>query len=617
MHLFLKTFYSCCLLIAIAKSATAQDSYRYTVDLTRVDNDQLNVELLVPALSGASTDFYFPRIVPGTYMNSNYGRFVQDLKAFDRSGKAIAVKRTDDNSWKISKASSLHKITYKVEDSWDSKLDKKPYSMAGTSFEEGKNFVLNTCGIFGYFEEKRNLPFDLSFTKPTGFYAATGLVPSETTNTSDRFRAANTDELYDSPIMFSLPDTTSLKVGETDVLIAVYSPKKLMTSAYLAQGLSKLLQATKNYLGGKLPVKKYAFIYYFNGEQARLTSAGAWEHSYSSFYSMPELPVEQLGQTMIDISSHEFFHIVTPLTISSREIKEFNFNKTVLSRHLWLYEGSTEYDSHYVQVWSGLITADDFLKRLEDKIFSSRTQYRDSLSFTDLSLDAAGKYADQYNNVYEKGALISACLDLLLLQQSNGQYALRNLKHDLGVKYGKDKYFMDEDLFNEIEKLSWPAIKAFLLRYVQGNNPIPYEEYFALAGIDYIAKETTNVFTLGAREFGRNDKLEVSLKDESTFDELGQGLGYKPGDVIWKFNGKEISTANFVTERAAYLGGLKEADLIKVTVKRKEADGKEKIVELSTAAKKIPRTREHTLRWMSNPSPEQTALKNKWLNGCK
>lgn len=618
MRIFSKLLFLFPVLMMIGHSASAQDAYRYNIDLTKVEDDKIAVELLVPALSGNEANFYFPRIVPGTYMNSNYGRFVQDLKAFDKAGKAITVKRMDDNSWKISNASSLYKITYKVEDSWDSKLDKLPYTMAGTSFEAGKNFVLNTCGVFGFFEEKRNSSFDLQFKKPAGFYAATGLIPYKTDNTSDAFKAGNADELYDSPIMFSLPDTTNVKVGETDVLIAVYSPKKLLSSAYLAKGLSKLLLATKDYLGGKLPVKKYAFIYYFNGEQLPMATNGAWEHSYSSFYCMPELPVEQIGQTMIDISSHEFFHIVTPLTISSKEIKEFNFNKTILSKHLWLYEGSTEYDSHYVQLWGGLITPDEFLERLEEKIKNSRSQYRDSLSFTEMSVEAAGKYADQYNNVYEKGALISACLDLLLLKRSGLQYSFRNLKHDLGVRYGKDKYFMDNELFDEIEKLTWPEIKQFMLTYVQGNSAIPYEEFFALAGVDYVAKETTDEFTLGASEFGRTAKLEVTLRDENTFNTVGLALGYKKGDVIWKLGGNEVNVVNFQKTREDYFASLKEGDNLNVTVKRKDGSGKETIVELSAAAKKLPRTREHILRWSSNPSTEQIALKNKWLNiNCK
>ncbi|RYD69554.1 MAG: peptidase M61, partial [Sphingobacteriales bacterium] len=348
------------------------------------------------------------------------------------------------------------------------------------------------------------------------------------------------------------------------------------------------------------------------------SSAGAWEHSYSSFYSMPELPVDVLGQTMIDISSHEFFHIVTPLTISSKEIKEFNFNKTVLSKHLWLYEGSTEYDSHHAQVWGGLISPDEFLERLADKIKSSRTQYDDALAFTELSKESAGTHAKQYNNVYEKGALISACLDILLLEKSGLQYGFKNLKHDLGVKYGADKYFLDNDLFNEIEKLTWPEIKTFMLTYVQGSKPIPYEEYFGKAGVEYLAKETTNEFTLGASEFGRGETGEVTLMEESTFNSVGLALGYKKGDEIWKINDKEVSVTNFLKIREEYFASLKETDTMKVTVKRKDTNGKETILDLSVPAKKMPRTGEHILRWKTNATTEQIALKNKWLNiNCK
>src|SRR5205085_10703914 len=115
------------------------------------------------------------KIVPGTYMNSNYGKYAHDLQAFDRSGKSIAVKKAGDNSWDISSANNLYKITYNVEDTWDSDIKNKVYTMCGTSFEEAKNFVLNTCGIFGFFNELRNSSFDISFKKPANFYAATGL----------------------------------------------------------------------------------------------------------------------------------------------------------------------------------------------------------------------------------------------------------------------------------------------------------------------------------------------------------------------------------------------------------------------------------------------------------
>jgi predicted metalloprotease with PDZ domain len=44
---------------------------------------------------------------------------------------------------------------------------------------------------------------------------------------------------------------------------------------------------------------------------------------------------------MMDVT-HEFFHIVTPLSIHSKEIQDFDYNDK-MSEHLWMYEGVTEY----------------------------------------------------------------------------------------------------------------------------------------------------------------------------------------------------------------------------------------------------------------------------------
>src|SRR5690349_5457626 len=84
-----------------AFDGSAQDTYRYSVDLTKVTNDQLSVSLLTPSINKKEITYYFPRIVPGTYMNSNYGKYVHDLKAYDKSGSSLKVKQTGDNSWEI------------------------------------------------------------------------------------------------------------------------------------------------------------------------------------------------------------------------------------------------------------------------------------------------------------------------------------------------------------------------------------------------------------------------------------------------------------------------------------------------------------------------------------
>jgi predicted metalloprotease with PDZ domain len=595
----------------------AQNEYRYSVDLTKVQDDQLSVELLCPSIAKKQTTFYLPKIVPGTYMNSNFGKYVHDLKAFDKSGKELPSNKKSDNSWEIKNANKLYKITYRVEDTWDSEIKNRVYSMAGTNFEAGKNFVINTPGVFGFFNELRKTGFRLTFTRPQNFYGATGLKPVSSNSTSDVFYCQNADELYDSPIMFSIPDTTSIKVGNAEVLIAVYAPKKQFTSKYLAANLEKLLIGTKDYLGGKLPVDKYAFIYYFNSEQKKMRETGAWEHSYSSFYSLDEHPQEEYIDEVIDMSAHEFFHIVTPLTISSKEVKEFNFNETNLSRHLWLYEGSTEYDAHHMQVWAGLRTPEQFLAELSKKINYSRTYFNDSLSFTELGKESAGKLNDQYVNIYMKGALILACLDIQLLQLSGGQYGFKNLKHDLGVKYGKDKYFEDAVLFDEIEKLTYPEIKQFLLTYVQGSIPIPYEKYFGLAGVKYIPKETSSAITLGGVTIvpDQEGKLKIGTKQ---LNEFGKKMGYQDGDELVSINGTAVDAGNAEQTLQQFTINTKEGDKVEVAVKRKNAAGEGTTVTLTAPAMKVEKVQTHILRFDSAATSDQLKVRDAWLNtACK
>ncbi|HEV7782475.1 MAG TPA: peptidase M61 [Chitinophagaceae bacterium] len=595
-------------------TANAQNSYRYSVDLNKVTNDQLTVELITPAIAKNEITFYFPKIVPGTYMNSNYGKYVHDLKAFDKNGKQLTVAQTGDNSWHITNATTIYRITYNAEDTWDSDIKNKVYTMCGTNFEAGKNFVINTPGLFGHFEDMKKLPYDISFTKPAGFYAATGLKAVSSTNTNDVFHCVNTDELYDSPIMFSLPDTATIKVGNTDVLVAIYSPHKMTSAKFLAEHMKKLLMATKDYLMGRLPVDKYAFIWYFNGEQKPLSSSGAWEHSYSSFYSVGEAPQDESIGNWVDIASHEFFHIVTPLTISSREVKEFNFNETHLSRHVWLYEGSTEYYAHHVQVWGGLITPEQYLESLAGKINYSRSYFNDSLSFTELSTESAGKHADQYNNVYMKGDLISACLDLYLLKLSGNMYHFKDLKHDLGVRYGKDKFFEDADLFDEIERLTYPGIKEFLLKYVQGTTPIPYETFFALAGVQYIPRESTKAFTLGNSDITVDSLRRIIVSEAADNDAFGKKLGYMGGDELISLNGEALTVSNASGIVQKYYNTAKEGDPFKIVVKRKNEKGKIETITLSAPAMMVEKIKMHQLRFDPNATKEQLELRKVWLN---
>ncbi|MES2518050.1 MAG: peptidase M61 [Bacteroidota bacterium] len=600
-----------------AQKVSQNANYQFFIDLTKVQNDKLEVSLITPKIAKDEVIYNMPKIVPGTYANYDFGRYVSEFKAFDEKGKALSVDKLDKNSYKIKGAKSLNKITYLVDDTWDSPEISGEYVFepAGTDIEENKLFAINTHGFIGYFNDMKRQTYEVTFTKPAGFYGATSLTAAKSDAKNDTFIVPNYNDLVDAPIMYCLPDTTILKVGGADILISVFSPNKKATSVEIAANVKTLLEAQKEYLGGTLPIKKYAFVIVLS-DNLKNGSYGALEHSYSSFYYLPEASSDELSQTVKDVCSHEFFHIVTPLSIHSYEIGEFDFNKPKMSKHLWMYEGMTEYAAGHMQMKYNLIDLPMYLNMLKSKVSNMNDRYKDDIPFTVMSADVLEKYKDQYQNVYEKGALIGMCLDIKLRQLSGGKYGTQNLMRDLSKYYGKEKSFNDDELFDKITEVSkFPEIRQFFTKYVEGKEPLPIQETFKSVGIDYLKSRKKKEKTLGFSVYnlGINpDTKGVFIIDEDGIDEFGKKLGFKAGDELVTLNGQKLDLTAFRTTRSEFMANSKEGDEVNFVVIRKDGDKK---VETKLSAKLfIPEVEEkNILSPMETPTDEQLKLQNAWL----
>lgn len=625
-------FFGLVALASLASFSTEKERYVYTVDLTRVNDDKLFVELQVPPIKKDDILYYFPKIIPGTYSIADYGRFVSDLQAMDKKGRNLPVERIDDNTWKISSAKKLKKVTYWIEDSYDTELDgPEIFEPAGTNFEEGKNFVINTAGFFGYFEGMKEIPFNLRIVRSNDFYGGTGLIPvlpesmkagltlegikQDVRREVDYFRVEDYDRLIDSPLMYSQADTAVVKVSNTEVLIASYSPNDKVSAREIANTIHEILAAQSQYLGGKLPVDKYAFVFYFTDRP--VTSYGALEHSYSSFYYMPEMGIKDMEQQLRDFAAHEFFHIITPLTVHSEEIDNFDFNDPQMSRHLWMYEGVTEYFAGNVQVKYDIISPEAYLQLLRQKMMTA-SNFNDTLPFTQLSKQTLDKYQDQYFNVYMKGALIGLCLDLKLLSLSRGEYGLQELMLDLSSEFGKNSAFQDEELFNIISAKTYPEIAEFFTKYVEGPNKLPLEEVFALAGVTYKDQETIMDLSIGLESYNLGldqERGKLYIANDRNLNDFGKKLGFQRGDILLKINGEEIPNvgpalpAFFERQQA----GMAEGKTFRYTVLRADKDGDLQETELGAAVVMIERPVRYLLEFIEYPTEAQQKVRNAWL----
>lgn len=467
---------------------STQKQYSYKVNLKDCKKDRLLVELEVPLLPDKELWFRFPKTVPGIYAELNFGKAVDSLWALDEKGKKVNVIRSDSNSWKMSNAIPVKRILYRVNDNWDdfTSYNRGIYKSPGSTFNASDNFLINNNSIFGYFEGYDKIPIIVSYEKLPIHYAATSLTKKEETSSRVIFRATDYHQLVDSPILFSKPDTTTIWLGSTKIMIACYSTTGEKISKNIATHITPTLAYQKAYLGGALPVKDYTFILYHQGtkDSSSLMSDGL-EHGQSTVILFNMVLVkEALNRIVNSMASHEFFHTVIPLALHSEEIENYSFNDVKLSKHLWLYEGMTEYFTIHapvIQKAEGLL---EFTQKLDGKINGMKS-FIDTIALTDLSLSSFTRQ-DQYLNIYEKGALACLCMDIRLRELSAGKYGVQNLVQDLMGVYGKNKPFKDNELFDKIVQLSGQKeIRDFIQRYLEGKESLPLKEYFEKVGFKF------------------------------------------------------------------------------------------------------------------------------------
>jgi predicted metalloprotease with PDZ domain len=368
-------------------------------------------------------------------------------------------------------------IRFTIAETWDSPLDHPIYQMCGTSIEPD-HVLINPHAVLGYPTGLQATPVRLRLAYPAGWKAGTALHRGP----DGAYTAESYDQLVDSPILLGWLSRARLTVTGVPVDVYVYSESGRITAGRLLAAMTGMLNAAGRFLG-KLPVDRYTFLYHF-GDQ----SAGAWEHSYSSEYVLRDGEyTDSVGRGVTDIAAHEFFHVVTPLNIHSEIIEHFNFVTPVPSQHLWLYEGTTEWAAHAMQLRAGLKTPEEYLAMLIRKMQTDRQKYASTYSLRELALTS---YSDsgqaQYGNIYMRGALTAGLLDIRLLELSHGTRGLQDLIVELTHHFGKHRAFPDSSFVDTLVAMTSPEIRDFFQRYVWDSQRLPIKEYYAKLGITLV-----------------------------------------------------------------------------------------------------------------------------------
>jgi len=326
---------------------------------------------------------------------------------------------------------------------------------------------------------------------------------------------------------------------------------------------------------------------------------------------MPEsMPLNALANSMVDIVSHEFFHIVTPLSIHSEDVHYFDYHAPTFSKHLWMYEGVTEYFATLFQVDQDLVTEEEFYKSVMDKI-QTASGLDDTMSFTEMSENILeSPYAENYYNVYQKGALIGMCIDIIMREESNGTRGILSLMKELSFKYGKNMPFEDDQLIENIVKMTYPSIGEFFEAHVIGTTPINYTTFFDKVGLEISESmvETNFIQNNGTLILAPGSEGTIIFTGLVADNSFWHEQGVLPNDIIAEVNGTVVTMQNaqqVFTEAHSWQPGT--------DVEVKLVRGEEEILVKATLTQSY--TKGKSLNKKEETTKDQDELRNAWLKG--
>ena len=585
---------------------TGENIFSYKINLEYYADDIFHVTCYPPKLTLADTIYNFVAFAPGTHQVLDIGRYVKSFYAYDKNGEEITVENISTNKWKISNPAEVHKIKYDIEDTFDSDVEEDLiYPMSGTGIQD-EYIIINTYGVIGYFDEHKSDPVILDIIYNTAWKIGTALVKNE----NGSYEADSYYHLADSPILLGNLTVSSIKIGDIDVEAYVYSPVDEINSDKIIELADEVLNSAYEFTTFA-PVDRYTFLmYFFNIETAKnnpvFHGAGALEHSYSSTYALPAMP--HILPYVATVIAHEFMHILTPLNLRSEFIANFDYSEpTAEDQHLWLYEGVTEWVSNIMQLRSGLMTIDEYMKDISKKISASE-MFGNDYSLTRLSAEwftEEGK--TKYGNIYQLGALTAGALDIRLLELSNGERGLREVYLELIGKYGKDKPFNNESFFDEIIDITYHEIKDFIDDYIKDNKPLDYNEIYGRLGIEYLeSRPSENKTPLFALKFAEGEDGLIKING---FSKEHKNFGLQEGDYILEIFGTKATWANS-DSLIAIKNEMSPGDEYTIKVKREDE-------ELEFTGELVRRMDYHVFEVNEEARDEQLKLRDQWAKNLK
>lgn len=508
----------------------------YSVTILDLEKHYFFVELEIISSSSEIT-LVLPNWTPGSYMIRDYSTHIHKMTAVNsRTNEVLEIEMVDLNQWKVINPSGEVKVSYTV--------------YAFEDYTVRTNYLTNEFGFISppafFFYPKGELSNSVKINflcDPVFPFVFSSL---KRMGNSNQFLAEDFDELYDSPFHLSKVNSIFFEVGPTLHELVVEGDVNFSFKEKLAEDLKKITAKQIEWM------KESPNPYYLFVVNLSIPAYGGLEHRASSinFFNAELLSDEKEYSKLLELLSHEYFHLWNIKRIRPINLGPFDYEKPNLTRELWIAEGVTSFYDNFFLLQSGFLTPDEYLQRLESDIFSLEESTGENwMSLEESSFTAWTKYykrnANSHNvtvSYYTKGAVLTLCLNLYLIKHSKERKSLRDVYHKLNDVFVKEKKrgFTKQEFFETILSVTGVDLRPEFLQYIEKPKRLPVEDFLSFIGIKKIQSEP-----IGDFGFRTKEKEGNLIVHRITHSEINSKIEIQLEDEIIAINGKRINSSSF------------------------------------------------------------------------
>jgi predicted metalloprotease with PDZ domain len=569
-----------CLLLFTAAALAQKPAPTITValDATEAPRKILHAKLAIPVTPGPLTLFY-PKWIPGEHGPTGPVQQLAGLK-MSANGQAVAWRRDLEDGWTFHLNVPASATQLDVALDFMSPIAEGMYTAGASATEKMAVISWNTLVLYPSGWTSDQIQFQASVRLPDGWKFGTPLPVASRTGQDLQFAPVSLTTLVDSPIITGQYLRIE-SIGENphhemdiaaDIAAALDAP-----ASFFEHQRNLVIQAQK--LFGAHHYREYHFLYSLSDHVAHF----GLEHHESNDSRVEERSMIDDTKRLLasGLLSHEFVHTWNGKYRRPADLATPDYQKTMQTDLLWVYEGLTSYLGDVLAGRSGLRTQEEARDNIA--YLAAELEYRSGRTWRNLQDTADGVAAMQQGapeqweswrrglDYYEEDVLNWLWADVIIRQQSKGQRSLDDFcKAFHGGQSGPPSlktYNFDDVVttLNQVVAYDWRSFWTERL-----TNHGPGAPLGGIEGSGWKLTFTDTPSALTSAHEGENHTVDaryslgLALRDNGSIEDTIEGgpaakAGIGPGMKLLAVNGRRFATDDLDSARDALNSALRAA----------------------------------------------------------